>query len=104
VRESAISREIVTFLRSLGFAVWSVEQGFRKERGGTRQTPGIPDLIVIGHGRVCFAEVKRPRAKLRPAQQDFRDECVVNGGEWELWRDVTDSFDWCVRVGVLEAA
>ncbi len=32
-------------------AVYSVEQGYRKERGGTRQTPGIPHLIVCLTGK-----------------------------------------------------
>lgn len=104
MKESAISREIVGFLRSVGFAVWDTGQGYRRDPGGTRITPGLADLVVIGHGRVLFVEVKRPKAKLRPAQEVFRDECLANGGEWHLWRDVREAFDYLVDIGLLEAA
>jgi len=102
VKEAKISREIQTFLRTLGFAVYSTEQGYRKDRGGTRQTPGIPDLIVIGHGRFLFAEVKAPGGKLRASQKEFCVECERNGVPWALWYDVRDTWDWCVAIGVVE--
>lgn len=102
--ERQISREIVTFLRSIGFAVWSTEQGWRKERGGTRTTAGYPDLIVIGHGRLLFVEVKRPGGKLRPAQEAFRDECSANDVPWAMWTDVREAWDWCVEEGIIEEA
>jgi predicted type IV restriction endonuclease len=104
VTESAISREIQAFLRSLGFAVWSTEQGYRPDRGGTRTSAGVPDLIVIGHKRLLFVEVKGERGKLRPSQQAFRDECLVNGIPWALWRDVREAWDWCVTEGIIKEA
>ena len=48
--EAKVSLEIQKFLKTIGCAVYSTEQGFRRDKGGTRQTPGIPDLIVIGIG------------------------------------------------------
>jgi hypothetical protein len=100
--EAQVSKGIVEFLRTVGFAVYSVEQGYRKERGGTRQTPGIPDLIVMGHGLFTFAEVKRDGAKLRPAQEQFRDCAAENNVSWQLWRSSSDAFDWLVAVGFIE--
>lgn len=100
--EQQISRDIAQWLRGLGFAVWSVEQGYRKDPGGTRQTPGIPDLIVMGHGHFTFAEVKRQRTKLRPSQELFRNTAVDNNVPWQLWRSVHDAFDWLISVGYLE--
>jgi hypothetical protein len=91
-------------MRAIGFAVWSTEQGYRRDRGGTRQTPGIPDLIVIGHQRVLFVEVKTEKGKLRWSQEQFRDLCEANGVEWQLWRSVTDAWDWCVKHGFVEEA
>ena len=104
MKESAISREISDFLRTIGFAVYSTEQGYRKERGGTRQTPGIPDLILLGHGFTSFVEVKGPKGKLRPSQEAFRDECTANGVSWHCWRDVREAWDWAVELGIIEEA
>ena len=101
-REAQISREIQDFLKMLGFWVWSTEQGFRKERGGTRQTPGIPDLIVMGHGRHFYVEVKNEKGKLRESQKNFQECCEQNGVEYVVWRSPTDAFDWCVGVGLIE--
>jgi len=102
--EAQIQREIVKLLRTIGFAVWETSQGYRKDRGGTRNTPGVTDLIIIGHNRVLFVEVKDAKGKLRPSQQVFRDECVANGIPWALWRDVRDAWDWTVHEGIIREA
>ena len=101
-KEASISRGITNLLKQVGFAVWSTEQGFRKERGGTRTTPGFPDLVAIGHGRIVFIEVKGPKGKLRESQELFRDECLANGGTWFMWRDEVEAFDWLADIGVIE--
>lgn len=100
--EAQVSRDVVKLLRTFGFAVWSTEQGWRKERGGTRQTPGIPDLIVIGHDRLLFVEMKGPKGRLRDSQKVFRDECRANGVPWAMWRSVGECRDWLVAEGILE--
>lgn len=102
--EAQISREVAELLRMFGFAVWSTEQGYRKERGGTRQTPGIPDLIVIGEGRLLFVEMKGPKGRLRRSQKVFRDECEANGIAWRMWRSVGEAKDWLTEIGVVEEA
>ena len=104
MKERQISREIDDFLKSIGCAVYSTEQGYRHERGGTRCTPGIPDKIVIHPDAWTFAEVKRPGGKLTSPQVGFRDECKSAGIPWELWTDVTDAFDWAARVGLVVPA
>jgi Holliday junction resolvase len=104
VKESAISREIVTFMKTVGFAVWDSGQGYRSAPGGTRMTPGLADLIIIGHGGVLFVEVKTEKGKLRDSQIVFKKECWDNSVAWQLWRSVTDAFDWCVDMGIIEEA
>ena len=104
MKEAQISREIVGFLRTLGFAVYDTGQGYRKESGGTRITPGLADLIVIGHGLFTFVEVKTAKGKLRPSQEAFRDECIQNGVPWQLWRDVREAWDWAADNGIVEEA
>jgi len=100
--ESAISREVQRFLRMMGASVYTTEQGYRKERGGTRTTAGIPDLMVFFGGCYTFAELKTAKGKLTPAQEGFRDECRTAEIPWTLWRSVEDAFDWCVEIGAVE--
>jgi hypothetical protein len=51
---------------------------------------GIPDVIVITDGGyVCFLEIKRPKAKLSPDQEVFRDRCTAIGAEYHIITDVT---------------
>ena len=104
--EAQISREIQRFMKALGFAVYSTEQGYRHERGGTRTSAGIPDLIVLGHGFCLFVEVKRPGGKLRPSQAAFRDEVndlkYTGDIDWGMWTDVREAWDWCVEQGIVE--
>lgn len=102
--EREISREIDLFLKSIGCAVWSTEQGYRHERGGTRTSPGIPDKIVMHPDAWTFAEIKRPKGKLSDAQRFFRDEAKAANVPWELWTDATDAFDWAARVGLVVPA
>lgn len=102
-KESAISREIIDFLKLMGSAVYSTEQGFRKDRGGTRQTPGIPDLLVFGatHPRFFFIEVKREGGKLRDSQVGFQAECEKAGVLYLVAYDVRDVFDFLVAHGAI---
>ena len=122
--EAAIQREIVKFLRMIGGAVWVTSQGYRKDPGGTRMTPGLPDLVVMfpmdlglkggvtrtlgtldfarwAKSRWTFAEVKTAKGKLSPAQVEFRDESIKAGVPWHLWRSVEDAKSWAVSVGLV---
>lgn len=106
--EAQLSKDVQAFLRDVvGCAVWSLEQGYRKERGGTRQTPGIGDLYVM-HPRIpggaMWVELKTPRNRLTPAQQVFRDECARCDVPWALWRSVEEAWDYMVGIGVIEEA
>ena len=101
-KERVISREIDDFLRMIGCAVYSTEQGYRKERGGTRTTPGIPDKIVIHPQAWLFVEVKNEHGKLTEAQDGFRQACHEAGIPWELWRSVDDAWQWAVGMELIE--
>jgi hypothetical protein len=93
--EADTRRAIGQYLRLRGFAVYDLEQGYRAERGGTRQTPGVSDLIVMGRGRITFAEIKRGKAgRMRPAQVAFGEEVRANGGEYVVWRSLDDAIAW----------
>ena len=107
--ERLVSKEIVEFLKVLGCAVYSTEQGYRKSRGGTRMTPGLADLVVFGpvdsQLPLFFIEVKAPRAKkkLRDSQAQFAEECRLRDIPWLCAEDVREVFDWLVEWGVITA-
>ena len=102
MRESEISRDIDRVLKQIGCSVYSTEQGYRKERGGTRTSPGIPDKIVIHPDAWTFAEVKTEKGKLTVHQEGFRLACEETGIPWQLWRSAVDAFDWAESVGIVE--
>ena len=102
--EAAVSLEIREFLKTIGCAVYSTEQGYRHERGGTRQTAGIPDLLVFGIGPELpffFCEVKGPKGKLRDSQVAFQAECEKAGVPYLVAYDVREVFDFLESQGVI---
>ena len=103
--EAAVSLEIQGFLKGvLDYAVYSTEQGYRRERGGTRQTPGIPDLMVFGSGPELpffFIEVKGPKGKLRDSQVAFQAECEKAEVPYLVAYDVREVFDFLESQGVI---
>ena len=106
--EAKVSLEIREFLKTIGCAVYSTEQGYRNPktagRGGTRTTPGIPDLLVFGTGPELpffFCEVKAPGGKLRDSQAAFQSEAARMGVPHLVAWDVRDVFDWLVERGVI---
>lgn len=96
--EARIQRHIIKLMRDkLGFSVWDLSQD-----RPTRQTAGIPDLIISGYGRHFHVEVKTPKGRETPGQVDFRETANANGGLSLVWRSDVDAWDWCVREGIIE--
>ena len=93
--EAEIRRDIRDNLRLLGFSVWDMEQN-----RPTRQTAGFPDLVVMGRGRILFAEIKTPKGRQNGAQKLFQAECEANGGEYVVWRTVNELVDWVERMAL----
>ncbi len=65
--EGRIERDIRSLLGSLGWTVYKLSQGYRKARGGTRMTPGIPDLWAFHTAKqlTLWVEVKPPKEMVR---------------------------------------
>lgn len=95
--ETTIRIGIRDLLRTLGFAVWDMEQNRQ-----TRQTPGFTDLVAMGRGHILFIECKTAKGVLSGAQEVFRDECLRNGGAWFLWRSTEDAIGWLTENGIVE--
>lgn len=47
---------------------------------------GFPDLVLVGHGRLLFRELKTETGTLQPTQAAWRDALVSAGCDWKLWR------------------
>ena len=104
--EAQVSADIRSFLSMMGMACYSLEQGYRKDPGGVRQTPGLADLCVFGPDRFPFfgwIEVKAGKGKLRPSQITFQEECRKANVPHVVAYCVTDVFDWLVQHEVIEA-
>ena len=96
--EAIIQNNIKKLMRDkLGFAVWDLSQDRR-----TRQTEGLPDLIIMGFGHILFVEVKTPKGRVTPAQDDFQMTAAANGGLGVVWRSDGDAWNWCVSKGIIE--
>ncbi len=76
-------------LELLGFTVYSLSQD-----RATRQTPGIADTYIAGHGRTTWAEWKRPGENQSAAQIDFEKVVTANGDEYHVWRHENDAIAW----------
>ena len=100
--EARIQRNIRDLLVQVGFHVWDTSQGYRKDPGGTRMTPGLPDLVLSGHNHTLFVEVKTEKGKLTPHQQLFSHEWNLHGGTCLVWRSVEDAWDYLVGEGIIE--
>ena len=103
--ERQVSKAIVKFLHMVGCsAVYSTEQGYRPQKGGTRTSPGIPDLIVFGTPELpfFFIEVKAGKGRLRPSQIEFQLECSLGGVPHLVAWDVRDVFDFMQQRGAIE--
>jgi len=71
--ETTITKSIVTLAKSRGW--WTF-----KIAGGPMQMAGVPDLLLVKHGRAVFFEVKRPGQKPRPLQAQRIKEIREVGG------------------------
>lgn len=87
--EKDIQRATKTALELLGYTVYDLSQD-----RATRQTAGIADLFVVGHGRCAWGEMKTQKGKQSPAQQKFEELVLANGGEYYIWRHESEAIKW----------
>ena len=81
VAERDFQQSVIDLARVYGFAL--VYHTFDSRRS----VPGFPDLVLVGHGRCLFAELKTERGRLSAAQKGWLaalEECA--GIENYVWR------------------
>ena len=76
-------------LALLGFTVYSLSQD-----RATRQTPGIADTYVAGHGQTTWAEWKTVDGIQSDAQITFEKIVKANGAEYHVWRHENEAIAW----------
>lgn len=92
--EAELQRAVLELAAALGYLCYHpiparTEKGWSTAAQGNGAA-GFPDLVLVGHGRVVFAELKSGSGRLRPEQLGWRDSILANGGEWVLWNPT----DW----------
>jgi hypothetical protein len=86
-KESVVQRDVVAYLKLRGCAIYSTSQGYRPEPGGTRMSPGIPDLLVwFPDGRMGWFEVKSHDGQLLYARMASKQAKDVNASSRNDWR------------------
>lgn len=51
-----------------------------------RSNPGFPDLVVVGHHQVLYAELKTETGRMSPHQILWQRRLQAAGCEYHLWR------------------
>lgn len=77
--ESDLQRYVTEAADTFGWQWWRDNDSRKNKRG-------LPDLILFGHGRVLWVELKRQSGRLTKAQEGFRDALLENGAEWFCWK------------------
>lgn len=100
MREDCIQRAIVGYLNCVlpdGYRVAAIPNAARRTANGWASNgvpglrKGVPDLFVVGQGQIYFIEVKAPKGRLSPEQDEWRMWCSNTGATpWALVRSVDD--------------
>jgi hypothetical protein len=82
--ERDVQSAIVRMAKQLGFLVYHTQYALGS-------APGFPDLVIAGHGRVFFWEIKGPRGKLSEHQEAWLDTLAFAGMTANvIWPDDLD--------------
>lgn len=98
--EAAFQTNVVRMLRTAGFYVFAVSNGWGKmtvmQAARAKDEgimPGVSDLIILlPGGKVHFVELKNPNGKGRqsPAQLAFKKQVEYLGNQYHLWASWPD--------------
>lgn len=91
MKERELQKAVIDLARTWGYRVCHFTAA--QARAGKFVTPvvadgaGFPDLIIVGHGRLIFAEMKAQRGRLRPTQLEWQQALLqVPGIEHYVWK------------------
>jgi hypothetical protein len=79
--EADLQRNVLLYAGLLGYVA---NHNYDSRRSGP--DAGFPDLVLAGHGRLIFAELKREGGRASIAQLRWKDELEAAGIEVYVWR------------------
>lgn len=85
--EASFRAWVIRYAKRAGWMVSSMHDS-RKQTWGTDR--GIPDLIIAGHGRLIFSELKKVGGFLRDDQKLWRLELMAAGCEYHCWNPLDE--------------
>lgn len=89
--EATLLQQVRTLARTLGYRTYHTHDSRRSE-------PGFPDLVLVGHGRIIYAELKTARGRVTPDQILWLTALAAGGGEVHVWRPMDLVGDAILRV------
>jgi hypothetical protein len=98
--EEAFTKQLIDLANTLGWKVAHfrparTEKGWRTPCQG--QAKGFPDLVLVGHGRIIFAELKSETGQFSFDQACWRDCLITAGATFYVWRPS----DWDAIIKIL---
>lgn len=101
--EAAFQQQVIELAQLLGYRVAHfrparTEQGWRTPVAADGK--GFPDLVLVGHGRVIFAELKSDRGRLTGDQEVWLYHLAQTPAEAYCWRPTDfDEIQEVLRAG-----
>ena len=87
--EDQFQRAVIEYAQLLGYRVAHFRPGVTFKGWRTAVSAdgaGFPDLVIAGHGRLIFAELKSASGKVSAEQQEWIEELRRCGQRAVVWR------------------
>ncbi len=85
--ETDLKRDVKDALDKLGIFNYHLLQGLGAYKG-------LPDRVMHYKEKVHYLEIKKPKGKLSPGQQDFGIQCGVDNISYVIIRSLDDLIDY----------
>jgi hypothetical protein len=59
---------------------------------------GIPDIILVYHGRLIGLELKAPKGRLSPSQREFHDRLMLSGAVVHVVRSLNELYEFLCQI------
>lgn len=79
ITEKQLTQTVRQLARTLGFLEFHPYDS-------RRSTPGFPDLVLVGRGRVLYRELKTETGRVSPEQKVWLDALQSAGQDAGIWR------------------
>ena len=94
ISESELQSAVGELAQTLGYLVYHPRPALSRSGNWTTAVQfngaGFPDLVIVGHGRILFRELKSARGRASRAQRVWMVALRAAGGDVDIWT----SADW----------